>query len=274
MHLTAIIPCVNYADYLQLTLPAATRFADKVLVVTSLADRVTPDIAADHGVDCVATDEWYKNGSVFNKGAALNRAIAVAAPKDWILLMDADILLMPPPDNWHVLHKKMMYGVRRRDIGNPEQWQRCLDGCWYDMPYIPLPPIKRTPKGLKVWAYRKSGNPIAMQGYFQLWHWRTNPHTLKEHHTAAVYDSELAERWPDHLRHFVPWTNYSVMHMGQARVNWEGRTTEHWAVTPPDLEAIEVASAAWHADPIPPPPIKHMPLTIRAAVEGQTWHYR
>jgi len=243
--LTIITTSVNYSDYLQLILPEAVKYG-RVIVATSPADRDTIMVTEANGAECFQTNAWTNNRAPFSKGAGINAALDYAKPDGWLLLLDSDIVLMPPPPDFWPLNRMdetCMYGVRRRSCYSEDVWRKCLrDKSWYDLPLDPLPPVKRRGKQMKVWGGRPTANPIGLQGYFQLWHYPTAPHRMKEHRTAAKYDVELALTWDDDKRVLLPWNDYSVIHLGHARRNWKGRTTHRWNVIP--IPAGELEQAA------------------------------
>jgi len=245
--LTIITTCVGYSDFLELTLPHMMCHG-RVIVATSPTDVDTCAVAMNHVGDtgCFITDAWHKDGAPFNKGAGINAAIEFAQPKTWLLLLDADIILPPlpvqakPETQLNPLH---FYSVRRRDCPTADCWRRCLrDGKWFQLPMMPLPPVKRRGKKFMVWGVRPTANPIGLQGYFQLWNYELMPRKMHEHRTATKYDVDLALNWPDDRRMLLPWQGYCVIHLGTPRVNWKGRQTERWNVDP--VSRISLASSA------------------------------
>ena len=80
--LTIITTCVNYDDFLSLTLPHMVKWG-RVIVVTDKQGFDTAKVAAKHGAELFTTEAWYKGESRFNKGAAINEALAAIKPKGW-----------------------------------------------------------------------------------------------------------------------------------------------------------------------------------------------
>jgi hypothetical protein len=240
--LTIITTCVNYDDFLSLTLPHMIKWG-RVIVVSNRHDFETGKVAAKHGAELFCTDAWYKDNSKFNKGAALNEAIAHANPQGWLLSVDADTLLLPQPlesNNISMFDKEIMYGSPRRMCYGVARWNQAIrEQSWYEFPIDAFPPIKgknkKKGKPGKLWGSRPTANPVGVQGYFQLWHWPTHPHKLLEYHNAAMYDVELALNWEDHKRVVMPWPDYSVLHLGLRKVNWKGRESVRWDGDPIDL---------------------------------------
>jgi len=89
----AVIPSVNYADVLAVTLPAWRKVlpSGALTVATSIADRETQAVARECGIDVFVTDAWTRvdrschwlNGTVakFNKALALDEAFGFVATR-------------------------------------------------------------------------------------------------------------------------------------------------------------------------------------------------
>lgn len=251
--LTIIMTCVGFYDFLELTLPEAMKFG-RVIVATSPKDQKTIEVVERCGAECFQTKAWYKNEAPFNKGAGLNATIAHVKPSGWLLLLDVDIILMPPPPQAtpiSELDRKCMYGVRRRNCIDEDTWRKHSEQrTWYELKIEALPPIIRKPRHkhqLRLWGHRPTSNPIGVLGFFQLWHYPTHPHGLFEHRTAAKYDVDLALKWPDAARKLLPWNAYSVIHLGPSAANWRGRQTKLWDIPEIPEGALEKAAAEYYA---------------------------
>jgi len=229
MKLDIITVCVDYADFLAVTLPEAMKHG-RVTVATAPKDLATIELCKHHGVACVVTDAWYQDGDPFNKGAGINAALEARKPEGWLLSMDADIVLPPAPRNGTPiaqLDKQCMYGARRLECERMDRWEECLrEGNYFDLPLSPLP---RIGKNGRVWGSRPTRNPIAVQGYFQLWHYGERPYKLYEWRDARKCDVSLALKFKDRERKLIPWPKYQVIHLGIRKKNWRGRLTETWS---------------------------------------------
>ncbi|MFH0947241.1 MAG: hypothetical protein V2A76_18795 [Planctomycetota bacterium] len=95
-NLSAVTVCVNYSQYLEIAARNRSQF-DRWIVVTNREDRETQEVCRKHGLDVVLTERLRQNGDPFNKGKAINDGLDALGDSDWILLLDADILL---PDNF------------------------------------------------------------------------------------------------------------------------------------------------------------------------------
>jgi len=247
--LTIIMTSVDYSDYLQLTLPEAVKYG-RVVVATSPDDDRTIRIAESLGAECLQTYAWNNHRSPFSKGAGINAALEYAKPQGWLLLLDSDIVLLPPPPNFWPLSRldtTCLYGVQRRQCPTEQLWRQCLNRkSWYDLPVDPLPLVRGRGRKKKVWGGRPTGNPIGLEGYFQLWHYPFDTRGLSECRTAAKYDVELGLRWPDDKRMLLPWAGYTVIHLGPARQNWKGRKTAQWSALPIPNGELEQAAEKYH----------------------------
>lgn len=231
MHLTTIIACVAYSDFLRITLTAAKKASDCLCVVTSPQDINTIKLCKQTGTACLVTSVWRENGAVFNKGGALNEAIAHVAqltPIDWLLLLDADTCL--PMNARAQLEKQALnpthlYTVRRRMCLTQQMWQTHV-----------------VPGKIDEIEFSAQHSTIAHEGYFQLWNQKTHPITIPSSMDAAKYDRKVAYMWHEAQRHVIPPTDLFVVHLGQKQLNWRGRRTARWIVNAPLLFEIKEQS--------------------------------
>jgi hypothetical protein len=198
-----IIPSVDYGDYLYTTLP---QWIDLIptersnfTVVTVPNDLETQNVAVHNGVRVITTDLWYNNGHKFDKAAAMDRAIVGALEGEVILCLDADVhpvsgSAFPRIDQ---IDREVLYGcVRLNDKGHIE-------------PPANIPHIKRNGRG---------DAPESCGGYFQLFRYNYQ-RKFGSYPTAAEYDYRFAFSFPRAKTiNFI-----RVKHLGQRRVNWEGR---------------------------------------------------
>lgn len=223
-------------------------------MVTAPRDTAARALAEQHGARLFLTDAWWKNGSAFNKAAGLNAALLNEANLTWVLLLDSDILLLPPPPGATPIAQldcDCLYGAIRVACLTPAVWTHTVcTGRWGALPEIPLLAVRAGKYGASV-CRRRTSNSIAMQGYFQLWNYRAHPHVLREYATAADYDMQLALRFPDKARRLLPWPGYAVIHVGEARRNWSGRVTDTWDVSPLPLDLFNKYAATFLSGRLP-----------------------
>jgi GR25 family glycosyltransferase involved in LPS biosynthesis len=91
--LDVIIISVNYNDYLVVSLSNNVKIFENITVVTSPDDLMCQKICEKFGVNCLVTDVMYENGANFNKGKAINKGIESIVDPNFILLLDADIVI-------------------------------------------------------------------------------------------------------------------------------------------------------------------------------------
>ena len=89
----AVVVCAGYGDYLSKTLPFTKSAVDRVIVVTDEADIVTQRVCKEHEVEFVISKRLHENGAAFTKGKGVNDALNSLKHKDWVLILDADIVL-------------------------------------------------------------------------------------------------------------------------------------------------------------------------------------
>ena len=117
MLLEAVIVCVDYADFLAITLPYTLPLVDSVVVVTTPADKLTQRLCAKYSVRCLETDVFYRDqGTKFNKARGINHGLNHCQRRDWLIHMDADVVL--PMRTRHFLQnaelqKDCIYGSDR-----------------------------------------------------------------------------------------------------------------------------------------------------------------
>lgn len=231
----AVCVCLNYADFLQATIPFTLPHVDRLVVVTSHADTATKEVCRKYSVECIVTDVFTEKGEQFNKGAAINVGLANLRQKGWILHLDADIVLPLTCRNMldkSALQPDCIYGAERCDVTGWPAW-RALRANWHDNPQFSGRYILSTPPEYPVAAnviHKELGYvPI---GYFQLWHSQfMQAHQLRYPEAgsnAATTDVEWAGRWPRKQRLLLP--TVRVFHLrseaGDMRTNWNGRKSK------------------------------------------------
>jgi len=191
---SGLVVCVDYADYLEQTLPRWAGGLDRLLVVTTARDRSTLTACTRLRVRTHVTDAFYRLGAAFNKGGALDEGLAALNPPEWVLLFDADI---SPPDEWRAeidagaLSPGYLYTATRRN----EQGQILGGPGRFELP-----------------------------GYFLLFHARDpvsqDRPLFGDWHNASGYDTVFSRRWRQEM-----WRSLSfvVTHLGERRRHWCGR---------------------------------------------------
>jgi hypothetical protein len=240
MLIEAVVPCVNYDDFLRITLPNNRVVLPAITILTAPWDRRTADLAAEYDLKLIVTDAWHRGGP-FNKGRALNEWLeTIVSPKHnatWALVLDADVLL-PKGHGIEVedLDPAGLYSARRRMCEDYESFLKFAMGL-RSLETFPLqiPLVKNG----RVWGHRPTSNPAGLQGYMQLWcplHGR-GMKRFPETGTAGKYDVEFGLSFPQSGRSFL--RNYEVLHLGRSRINWAGRISTRWGESEDHLQQGE-----------------------------------
>lgn len=232
--LEAVIVCDQYADFLEVTLPHTLRNVNRLVVVTAQDDNETKRLCAKFNVQCV--DGWNFKREQFDKAKAINHGLAHLRCSDWLLHMDADIILPDCFSDWFedspVLDKEKIYGVDRFDCKSQKALDAVFETGWIhtrmDWRFMIQPP-----KGLKFCT--RVGHtdyqgwlPI---GFFQLWHGsKRQRYPLKPGASAERTDLLFAANWAPENRYLIP--DFFAIHLStdnKMGANWRGRKTAKWS---------------------------------------------
>lgn len=218
--LRAIIVCVNYWDFLQITLPFNRHHFSEVMIVTDFKDHKTVDIANDNDCRVHKTDAFYYKGSSFAKWRALEEAFDVYGRYGWLVNMDSDVLWPPTlPDDFTLEVGKLYTPLRHmfKDMNKP------------------------IPKDPKEWPqYQIHRNIREWAGYSQIFH-ADDPHLptpppwfdVSWKHAGGA-DSFFQRMWEPHNKIRPSW---NCLHIGPDGSNWSGRASMFLDGTePPDRQ--------------------------------------
>jgi hypothetical protein len=205
----AILVCVDYSDYLAVTLPYNINHFSDVLVVTSERDVKTSELCRsfmERGlpVDCLQTDVFYADGADFNKFRAMEQGLDVMGRNGWICVMDADVLW---PRQAPLTFRFGTLTTPLRRMMDPFSGVVPPEERWVDFPVH---------RNVGEWA-----------GYSQIFH-ADDPalgpapwHQTDWRH-AGGGDTFFQLKWPTEAKLRTGW---EVLHLGQAGRNWCGRVT-------------------------------------------------
>ena len=231
LFLEGLTVCVDYADFLDVTLTANLDHFDEFVVVTSTTDKATQGVCAKHGVTCVKTD-IYKEDPLdkFNKGLMINMGLAHLRHRGWIVHLDADVAL---PDRMRFMLNKMrldvdaIYGADRFNVVGKKKWeeiQKTNEGQrQYHHYYLVNGPS--LPLGARLVHNEYGYCPI---GYFQMWNSKYNHYRYHSSQGSAEHTDVLfALQWPAQKRLLLP--GFFVYHLesesAKMGANWTSRTT-------------------------------------------------
>ena len=226
--LDCIICCVNYSDILSHTLYNNIKYLNNIIIITTPKDTDTIKLCEKYNVKCLTTNLFYEKSIVkfnwkkvlnfcwwskyldnfnnkpcFNKAKAINYALRYSK-KNWILLLDADIIL---PNNissmdLNTLSKEALYSTNRYVYENKNDYDNKKNGY------------------LDHWQF---------VGFFQLFN-KTSKNFRKNYYG---YDEQCNYADESDLTFMRKWhekklLNFDVIHLGKTCVNWKGRITESW----------------------------------------------
>lgn len=127
-----ILVCVDYSDLLSITLPLNAKHFTEILVISHPSDIKTADVVGMvPNARLFTTNAFYEHGAHFNKGLAMERGFDEIRHDEWLLILDADIIL---PEDLKIpsqLRSDWLYGMRRRILEDPRKyspslnWQNC-----------------------------------------------------------------------------------------------------------------------------------------------------
>lgn len=172
----AVIVCINYSDFLKITLPNNKQYFDRVVVVTDTKDLETLKVCNFYNVKCIQTEAFYSDGEkVPNKAKGINEGLKDLNLNDWIIQMDADIWLPPLTRQileQYPLEQDSIYGIDRLMCNSYQEWIDFIHMNKKDIPHIHEGWIylhmDHFPVGQRIVQYHGEGYmPI---GFFQLWH--------------------------------------------------------------------------------------------------------
>jgi hypothetical protein len=229
--MNALTACVNFHDYLAITLPRNRRFFERFTVVTDWDDRATRCMIeaernkARHYLGLACTTAFYQKGCSFNRGAAISEVLqaeygstfSFVDQSVWVCLLDADIVIHPDfADAIENLQPGNIYMAKlRRQCDDPLTMAEYADqpALWDDLPVLPE---------MRLEKHGRDGGA----GYCQIFH--TSDPVLGAHpwyptewtHTGGS-DTEFLEKWPPENRKRL---DFEVLHLGKPETHWHGRT--------------------------------------------------
>jgi len=228
--------CIGYGDFLAATLPENLPLVDDLVVVTTADDAETREVCRRHSVHHVLSDDHSRDGP-FNKARLIQRGFDQIGGKDWILHLDADVVLprkFRQFAEWAHLDERGIHGADRCNLSGFDEWTRLKQyaGAWdnhaHECGHWFHPKFQVGSR----WVSKLHGYvPI---GFFQLFHGSEmvqngyHQRIYPTHHgDAARSDVQFALQWDRRHRHLLP--EVVVLHLesepSALGANWKGRTT-------------------------------------------------
>ena len=211
----ALTICVNYGDYLAVTLHSNRRFFDRYVVVTDMEDDVTPGVCAELGAECIRTDAFYRDGTPFAKGLALEEGLQYLGLEGWIAIVDADILI-------------------------PDGFESAPDGLEPDALYGP---IKKHHSQYNETGFNTHNNGTACAGFLQVFNGKMLE-SLNIGHPSTTGHCGLDDILFSLAFPRVGHLNITAYHLGpkapsgEDNVNWHGRQSEPCPYTIEDIPEL------------------------------------
>jgi len=209
MYIEGITVCVDYDDFLKITLPLNKRFLNKTYVVTESRDSKTIKVCQDNNVEIIYSTRIHESDKdVFNRGKGINTALRYIQRIGWVILFDSDIIF---PSNFrekienYQLETNCIYGLGKKVFESKESWNSQTES------YV---------------------NGDFGYGHFQLFHGQS-PNIQGGYNEnfkmANLSDVEFKNRWKRKQKSL--WDNNTpeyIFHLGIEKTNWGGRVTPRW----------------------------------------------
>jgi GTP:adenosylcobinamide-phosphate guanylyltransferase len=194
--LDVILISVNYNDFLSITLKENKKLFDNIHVITSSKDSLCQQICKSYGVNCVITDVMYDD-SIFNKGKAYNYLLNRIENIDYVLILDADIIVLDKIDI-NQLDERCFYYEARRLCESYEDYMSMssIEDLEYDSPHG--------------------------DGFFQLVNMKNEIiYFSEDFKNCNNVDVDYREKFESRIL-----LENQVIHLGEKETNWDGRITK------------------------------------------------
>ncbi len=236
----AITVCVNYSDFLAWSAMMNHTLFKKWYVCTVASDTKTINICKTYGLEVVICD-FQENGK-FNKFKGINQALARIKQNDWVLFLDADIIL--PLITKRVFselnfNKQNIYGCDRINFYDMKGLLEYIDDPTKLITDHWLIQLEEYLVGARICQfYGQEGdggkfdgwNPL---GFFQLAHMDYfDSYPYLEENAYDHSDLTFSKRWHRSRRVLVP--EIIAIHIASERVwgqNWQGRISKDFKDT-------------------------------------------
>lgn len=234
MRTECICVSTNHDDFLDVVIPFNKQFFDEYYIITKETDTATIKVCEKYGLKPYFSNLFHKNGAKFNRGAIYNEYFQKLKHKEWIILLDSDIIL---PSEFKIfvpfMNVECFYGWRRLDVPDRNTLQNVIVG---------------KTKISDLLAFRGFG-----YGYGQVFHYQSFtfksllPYPYPETNDTGECDWMFRNFWGDiiynppltaenpHLIKSDDYSNgllkelpYQVLHLGKPGINSAERKTERF----------------------------------------------
>jgi hypothetical protein len=213
--LDAVTSCINYSDFLRLTVKWNRKRFDRWMIVTVPEDHETIQLCREYDLMVCLTERVQTNQAQFNLGAILNDGIKLLRPQNWLAVVDADIIILEDLKP-QLKEPKFFYSTHRSFLPTWEDFVAWLKGA-------PLAASPNHEFGYGFLQVVNVENHNVKNWYEECFKW------------AANSDLTLRSRWEE--KHQQYHFTRSCVHLGPTRYNWEGRITNKF-YTPEQLESV------------------------------------
>jgi GTP:adenosylcobinamide-phosphate guanylyltransferase len=185
------------SEYLEYTLETNRKFFDHFYVLTSPEDIKTKELCEKYNAIVIEYSDFFINNYKFNKSGGILHAqkiLHVKYRKDWILLLDVDIILTDElmyTISKNIMNKKYLYGVKRYDVWTKDEL------------------INKEKKRL----YKCN-----FVGFFQLYHNKKYYYPTYSHN-ASQCDMNFMKNFK-----YKKKLDAHVFHIGKEGAHWDGKT--------------------------------------------------
>lgn len=208
-----LLVCVNYADFLEVTLPETLKIS-RPIVVTTPDDKETISLCFKHKVQTILSTRCYEGGAKFNKGKLVNELLREAyrqVPNGWIAIADSDMILPKLEIDTNSLRIGFLYGVPRINVKNKEELSRYFNNGEIDYARLKT-------------DFPKAEDDDVGIGYFQLFHTSKRAFYSEEFGTADMSDLLFRSLFPRTIS-----LKKIAIHLSQGwKLNWSGRKSARW----------------------------------------------
>jgi len=230
-NLTCLITCVNYSDILKYTLSVNLKIIQNIIIITDYNDKNTVNLCKKLNIKYIQTDLFYKKEKIkldsfwnifnfswwynlyqkfsnkknFNKAKVINYVIKNHVKTDWVLLIDADIIISEKFKNIDIdkLKKDYLYGTYRIIYKTKQDWinnENAIFDYWKFIGFFQLFNIKADSFSENYYGYDEQFNYANYSDYFFMKKWNQKKELL----------------------------DFPVIHLGEIGQNWKGRNTKLW----------------------------------------------
>ena len=266
LYIEAVTVCVDYSDFLAHSLLFNKQAFDRLIVATTPTDEATRRLCEYHDIEYVISTDFYQHegwtpptwgqGRIyrppFAKAKGINAALRALSQADWVVHLDADIVLPPRARDMFELAQldgDCIYGIDRLMSKSYDDWVRHLVYPELHHDANIFVRANSFPLGVRIAPHRDPNGGWLPIGFFQMWHpGKSGIHDYpQKHHSAGRTDMQHGMRWPRERRAIIP--ELTAIHLESEEVrmgaNWEGRRTRFFGPAGMERHTVQIARKEW-----------------------------